>query len=456
MEDLAATHFDDIILGTDNTSSILAAALAISGHKVLHLDSQGYYGSIDGTLSFNEFQKFLISPESPPFLNKQIHISPGPDEECNQFPRRFNFDLQPKMIYSVGDVVDYLLACGIAQYIEFKSVKSGMLWTQDGFRQVPCNKSEIFQDEKLNVVEKRKLMKIVEHCTKLLEGEDFDPNQDFKSLLEEKGLPENLQNILFYAILLVDGDTRSITLGEALGKIQKYSSSLGIYKEGSTLLYPMYGAGDISQGFCRVSAVYEGTYVITEELSIFGLLKEDNKIKGIATTLGEFHGNRVLLNSTFANVDESLVAVPQAGITRGVILSRGVFHENDGPVLFSVPPHTFENEFPIYILQLSSNSSTCPEGYSVLHLYTRLSNYDENLHSFQRLIEQFPIEIVFYATYLQQITENSGEAVHIPNPGLGFEVSDHFEAAKKLFREIRGDEPFLPSRPNPEGEEDNF
>lgn len=127
MEDLSAINFDAIILGTDNTSSILAAALAISGHKILHLDSQSYYGSFDGTLSFNEFHKFMIEPEVLPFINKQIHVSPGPDEECVLFPRRFNFDLQPKFIYSVGDVVDYLLACGIAQYIEFKSVKAGML-----------------------------------------------------------------------------------------------------------------------------------------------------------------------------------------------------------------------------------------------------------------------------------------------------------------------------------------
>jgi len=55
-----------------------------------------------------------------------------------------------------------------------------------------------------------------------------------------------LQNILFYAILLIDGDTNLITLGEALGKIQKYSMSLGTYKEGSALLYPMYGSGDVS------------------------------------------------------------------------------------------------------------------------------------------------------------------------------------------------------------------
>lgn len=292
---------------------------------------------------------------------------------------------------------------------------------------------------------------------KLLEGEEFDPTLNFKAILEAKGLPENLQNILYYAILLVDGDPKELTLGDALGKIQKYSSSLGVYKEGSALLYPMYGSGDVSQGFCRVSAVYEGTYVITEELKVLGMLKEEDQIKGIITSIGEFHGTRILVNPTFASIDERLQSIPQIAITRGVMLCRGIYHVNDGPVLFTLPPGTFDNEFPIYIVQLSSNSSTVPEEYSLLHLYTRTTSYDANLNSFQMFIAQLPLELIFYVTYMHQITVNSGELDHIPSPGLGFEITEHFEMAKKIFRDIRGNnEPFLPCRPNPNGEEEEF
>jgi len=182
-------------------------------------------------------------------------------------------------------------------------------------------------------------------------------------------------------------------------------------------------------------------------------LKEDEKITGIATTLGEFHSNRIFVNPSFAHVDEKLVTNTKDAITRGVILSRGAIFENDGPVLFSIPPHSFDNVFPIYILQLGTNSNSTPEGYSILHFSTRTTSYDANLNSFQLVINQLPLEIVFYTTYLQQITENSGELIHIPNPGLGFEVTENFELAKRIFTDVRGNEPFLPSRPNLSGED---
>lgn len=43
-EPLTETEYDAVIVGTGLSESILAAALALAGSKVLHLDANGFYG----------------------------------------------------------------------------------------------------------------------------------------------------------------------------------------------------------------------------------------------------------------------------------------------------------------------------------------------------------------------------------------------------------------------------
>lgn len=43
-ERLTQTEYDAVIVGTGLCESILAAALALAGSSVLHLDANGFYG----------------------------------------------------------------------------------------------------------------------------------------------------------------------------------------------------------------------------------------------------------------------------------------------------------------------------------------------------------------------------------------------------------------------------
>ena len=46
MEDRLETTYDVIVVGTGVTEAVVAAALARSGKKVLHIDSLPYYGEV--------------------------------------------------------------------------------------------------------------------------------------------------------------------------------------------------------------------------------------------------------------------------------------------------------------------------------------------------------------------------------------------------------------------------
>ena len=303
-------------------------------------------------------------------------------------------------------------------YLEFKPLEAGVLLDRNGVRRVPCNKSEIFSDTTLTVVEKRILMKFIEYCSKLIEDGNFEPQIKFVDVLNQKKIPENLKNILLYAVLLINNE--DILLGDALACMEKYVSSLGVYKDNCALLYPMYGSSDIPQGFCRMCAVYEGTYVITEELLIEKIVSEGEGFK-IFTSFGELKGKHVYLNPVYSKLDDNLVTSEESCIDRAVILCKGVLKESDGPVLLSIPPNEFGNTNVVYILQLGESSSTVPSGYSMLHLWSGSLNPD----IISTIISAMPIEVIFSAQYTHFVTTCKGSFTHVFNPG-GIDILSHF------------------------------
>lgn len=120
-------------------------------------------------------------------------------------------------------MVDWTINCGVSLYLEFKPLEAGVLLDRKGVRRVPCNKSEIFSDTTLTVVEKRVLMKFIEYCSKLIEDGNFEPQIKFVDVLNQKKIPENLKNILLYAVLLL---TMKILFWEMLWLVWKNMSAL--------------------------------------------------------------------------------------------------------------------------------------------------------------------------------------------------------------------------------------
>ncbi|XP_076397043.1 rab escort protein isoform X2 [Megachile rotundata] len=59
MEDYLPNEYDVVVVGTGMTESIVAAAASRIGKKVLHLDSNEYYGGLWATFNFDGLQKWI-------------------------------------------------------------------------------------------------------------------------------------------------------------------------------------------------------------------------------------------------------------------------------------------------------------------------------------------------------------------------------------------------------------
>jgi Rab GDP dissociation inhibitor len=66
---------------------------------------------------------------------------------------------------------------------------------------------------------------------------------------------------------------------ETYDKIMLYTTSVARYGK-SPYIYPLYGLGELPQGFARLSAIYGGTYMLDKKVDeiVYG---EDGKFVGV-------------------------------------------------------------------------------------------------------------------------------------------------------------------------------
>lgn len=69
-----------------------------------------------------------------------------------------------RCIFAKSFTVDVMLASGVSEYFEFKSVDLIVILNEGKWTEIPLSKSEIFQSEFLSLIEKRRLVKFIELC----------------------------------------------------------------------------------------------------------------------------------------------------------------------------------------------------------------------------------------------------------------------------------------------------
>lgn len=116
---------------------------------------------------------------------------------------------------------------------------------------------------------------------------DFDPSQqNMLALYDKFGLDKNTQDFTGHALALHrDDDYLNEPAVNTIRRIKLYSDSLARYGK-SPYLYPMYGLGELPQGFARLSAIYGGTYMLDKPI-------DEIVMDGSGKVVGVKSGNEV-------------------------------------------------------------------------------------------------------------------------------------------------------------------
>jgi len=264
-------EYDAIVLGTGLKECIVSGMLSVSGKKVLHMDRNKYYGG----------ESASITPLEELFTK---YGAPPPDEAYGR-GRDWNADLIPKFLMANGQLVKLLIHTGVTRYLEFKSVEGSYVYKGGKISKVPVDEREALASDLMGMFEKRRFKNFLVFIQDYREDDpktwkEVDPNTTTMAQLYEKfGLDKNTADFTGHALALHrDDDYLAKPCVDTIRRIKLYSDSLARYGK-SPYLYPMYGLGELPQGFARLSAIYGGTYMLDKPID--EIVYENGKVIGV-------------------------------------------------------------------------------------------------------------------------------------------------------------------------------
>lgn len=266
-------------------------------------------------------------------------------------------------------------------------------------------------------------------------------SKPFVDFMKHCKLPEDLQCTILYALCLYIGDggaagapsgETSISTVEGLRRLYQHVTSLGKYGK-TAFLYPVYGGGELTQGYCRMCAVWGGVYMLrTSVLHIEALpaAKEVNEEEGPVLMITDSNGERHSCGAFVANSSywqhATCTSIDSAATKKSLASKPSHFQINrvcvlDQPILTSepavaapsallahinapvtqntsstskqdlspqhhltiIPPHTapFHHNYAIHVTQLTSQLQVCPDACVLVYLSTFMDTDSEDVES---------------------------------------------------------------------------
>ncbi|AET40605.1 Gdi1p Ecym_6223 [Eremothecium cymbalariae DBVPG len=286
--------YDVIVLGTGLTECILSGLLSVEGKKVLHIDRQDHYGGESASVTLSQlYGKFKQNPLS----KEEIEGRFGRD-------RDWNVDLIPKFLMANGELTNILVHTDVTRYVEFKQVSGSYVYNKGKVYKVPANEMEAISSPFMGIFEKRRMKKFLEWIgdykeddIKTHQGLDLD-NNTMDEVYYKFGLGSSTKDFIGHAMALwTNDDYLQQPARPTFERIVLYVQSVARYGK-SPYLYPLYGLGELPQGFTRLSAVFGGTYMLNTPVEKV-MYTEDGKFQGILTKEGTARAPVVIADPTY-------------------------------------------------------------------------------------------------------------------------------------------------------------
>ncbi|KAL3955631.1 hypothetical protein ACCO45_011194 [Purpureocillium lilacinum] len=362
------------------------------------------------------------------------------EEPWKQYGRLndWNIDLVPKFLMSSGELTNILVSTDVTRYLEFKQVAGSYVQQGSGPKatvaKVPSDAGEALKSPLMGIFEKRRMKSFIEWVGTF----------DLKDPATHKGLDMNTCSMKeVYDKFGLETGTRDF-IGHAMApevieRVRLYGNSVARYGK-SPYIYPLYGLGELPQGFARLSAIYGGTYMLNTTVDEF--LYEGDKAVGIKATMSgveemkfETRAKMILGDPSYFPGKTKVVGHVLRAIC---ILKHPLAGTNDSDSCQLIIPN-------IYIACVSSAHNVCPKGYWIAIVST-IAESSANHHlelqpgldRLGKIEEQFMGPPIPISEPLQDGTKDN---IFISK---SYDATSHFETTtddvKDIYRRCTGEE----------------
>ncbi|KAJ5731928.1 Rab GDP-dissociation inhibitor [Penicillium malachiteum] len=443
--DEIAPEYDVVVLGTGLTECVLSGVLSVKGNKVLHIDRNDHYGGEAASVNIETLFK------------KYGNVRAG-EEPWKKYGRvnDWNIDLVPKLLMANGELTNILVSTDVTRYLEFKQIAGSYVQQGSGSKatvaKVPSDAGEALRSSLMGIFEKRRAKKFLEWVGEFKE-EDPSTHQGLnvssctmKEVYDKFGLETNTRDFVGHSMALYSSDNYINEPGvaiDAINRIRLYVNSMARYGK-SPYIYPLYGLGELPQGFARLSAIYGGTYMLNTDID--EVLYEDGKVAGIKATMRD--RDEKAEEMKFQTKAKKIIADPSyfpgkvratGYLLKAICILRHPIDKTDSSdsLQLIIPQSQVGRKHDIYIAMVSSAHNVCPKGYYIAIVSTIAEN-DANHHlelepGFERLgaIEEKFITppIPLY----EPLESGANDNVFISK---SYDATSHFETTTADVRDI--------------------
>jgi len=444
MEEIAP-EYDVVVLGTGLTECIISGVMSVKGKKVLHMDRNDHYGGEAASVNLEAMFK------------KYGNYEKG-TEPWKKYGRSndWNIDLVPKLLMSNGELTNILVSTDVTRYIEFKQIAGSFVQQGNAAKatvaKVPSDAGEALRSPLMGLFEKRRAKNFLQWVGSFEESNPSTHNgmnlsqTTMRQVYDKYGLEPSTRDFIGHSMALYTTDEYVDQKGQAkdaVERIRLYVNSMARYGK-SPYIYPLYGLGELPQGFARLSAIYGGTYMLNTNID--EVKYENGKVSGIRATMKERgepgDGMKFETKCKTIVADPSYfpdkVRVVGHYLKAICILNHPIDKtDNSDSLQLIIPQSQVGRKNDIYIAMVSSTHNVCPKGYYIAIVSTvaeTTSNHhlelQPGLERLGKIEEQFmgpPIPIY------EPIADGSADNVFISK---SYDASSHFETMTADVRDV--------------------
>ncbi|KAJ8384368.1 hypothetical protein AAFF_G00206210 [Aldrovandia affinis] len=425
-------EYDVIVLGTGLTECILSGIMSVKGKKVLHMDRNAYYGAESASITpLEDLYKRFSLPGSPP--------------ESMGKGRDWNVDLIPKFLMANGQLVRMLLITQVTRYLDFKVVEGSFVYKKGRIYKVPSTETEALASNLMGLFEKRRFRKFLTYVAKFDEDdpttlEGVDPKSTTMQAVYDKfSLGQDVVDFTGHALALYrTDDYLSQPCLDSIQRIKLYSESLARYGK-SPYLYPLYGLGELPQGFARLSAIYGGTYMLNKPIE--EIVMENGKVVGVKSE-GEVRLPLELLNPNNTLLSQ---ATKVGQVIRVICIMAHPIKDtsNANSCQIIIPQNQVNRKHDIYVCMISYAHNVAAQGKYVAIVSTTVETSDPESEIKPALDLLEPVEQKFVSLSDQYGPVDLGAESQI-FISRTYDATTHFETTcddiKDIYKRMTGTE----------------
>jgi len=235
-------------------------------------------------------------------------------------------------------------------------------------------------------------------------------------------------------------------------RIILYFTSVSRYGK-SPYIYPLYGLGELPQGFARLSAIYGGTYMLDKPVDEI-IYDGNGRVVGVRSGDEVAKAKQVIGDPSYFQVKVRKVGK----VVRAICLLKDFIPntEKSDSVQLIIPQNQVQRKHDIYIASVSSTHNVCAPGYQLAIVSTIVeTDRPENeikpgLDLLGPIVEKF----ISVSDLEEPIDDGTKDQVFVSR---SYDPTSHFatvcDDVKNIYRRVTGKDLELKQRPTQDEEQ---